>query len=194
MVANFVSTIAAAGSTSAFTINDVLKAPAALLCTTPAVLNPLIVTVPVADIFMRSAPLVSNDNWLAVAHDNPVPVLTPVKLIDGAAAVPAEAVKFAEIVPALKFPEPSRATIAFAVFALVAVVAELETLPAVLMVANFVSTIAAAGSTSAFTINDVLKAPAALLCTTPAVLNPLIVTVPVADIFMRSAPLVSNDN
>ena len=46
--------------------------------------------------------------------------------------------------PAEKLPDASRATIALAVLALVAVVAEFATLPAVLIVANLVSTIAAA--------------------------------------------------
>ena len=47
------------------------------------------------------------------------------------------------IVPAVKFPEASRATIALAVLLLVAVVAEFETLPAVEMVSSLVSTIPA---------------------------------------------------
>src|SRR5260221_154002 len=102
-------------------------------------------------------------------------------------------VRFAVIVPAEKLPELSRATIALTVLELVAVVAELATLPAVEIVASFVSTIAAAGSTSALTINDVDNNPAALLCTTPNVLKLLIVT-PVELMFIRSAPLVSNDN
>ena len=51
--------------------------------------------------------------------------------------------KVAVIVPALKLPLASLATIASAVFELVAVVALLETFPAVLMVANFVSDILA---------------------------------------------------
>lgn len=123
MVASLVSTMAAAGSTSALTINDVVKAPAALLCTTPAVLNALKVT------------------------------LLNVVL-----------------------PEPSRDAIALMVAALVAVVAEFDTLPAVAIVASLVSTIAAAGSTSALTIKDDDKTPDALLCTTPAVPNPLNVT------------------
>src|SRR5204863_190066 len=71
----------------------------------------------------------------------------PEKLV-AVVAVVALPVKFAVIVPAEKLPDASRATIALAVFALIAVVAELATFPAVLIVANFVSTIAAAGSTS----------------------------------------------
>ena len=65
--------------------------------------------------------------------------------------------------PAEKFPEASRSTIVFAVFADVAVVAELATLPAVEIVANFVSTIAAVGDTSAFTIKELDNKPEALL-------------------------------
>jgi hypothetical protein len=60
--------------------------------------------------------------------------------------------KAALIVPALKLPEASRATIAFAVFAFVAVVAEFATLPAVLIVASFVSTIPAAAAMSLLTM------------------------------------------
>ena len=72
-------------------------------------------------------------------------------------------VVLAVIVPALKFPETSRATIALAVLALVAVVAELETLRAVAMVESFVSTMAADSETSAFTIPDTEAPPARLL-------------------------------
>ena len=61
-------------------------------------------------------------------------------------------VSAAEIVPALKLPDASRATIADAVFALVAVVAELLTLDAVEIVASFVSTIAADALMSALTM------------------------------------------
>src|SRR5664279_5003536 len=103
-------------------------------------------------------------------------------------------VKLAVMVPAAKLPDASRSTMVLGVLTLVAVVAELATLPAVLIVANFVSTIAAAGSTSAFTISDVDNNPAALLCTMPTVLNPLMVTPPVGLIFMRSAPLVSKES
>ena len=67
------------------------------------------------------------------------------------------------IVPAEKFPDESRATIALGVFALVAVVAEFATLPAVEMVANLVSVIPAFAAISAFTINEVDKLPEASL-------------------------------
>jgi hypothetical protein len=55
-----------------------------------------------------------------------------------------EPIREAVIVPAVKLPEPSRATIADAVLALVAVVAELATFKAVEIVFNLVSAIAAA--------------------------------------------------
>ena len=58
----------------------------------------------------------------------------------------------AVIVPALKFPLASLATMELAVFALVAVVALFDTLPAVAIVASFVSAIAALGLMSALTI------------------------------------------
>ena len=67
-------------------------------------------------------------------------------------ALLAKPVKLAVIVPAVKLPLASRATMADAVLASVAVVAELFTLPAVAMVANLVSTMAADGLISAFTI------------------------------------------
>ena len=74
-------------------------------------------------------------------------------------AVVALPLKFAVIVPAEKLPDASRETIAFAVLALAAVVAEFATLPAVEIVANLVSTIAAAASISALTINKLDNKP-----------------------------------
>ena len=59
------------------------------------------------------------------------------------------------MVPALKLPLASLATIALAVFASVAVVALLDTLPAVDIVANLLSAIAALDDISAFTIDPV---------------------------------------
>ena len=61
-------------------------------------------------------------------------------------------VKLAVTVPAVKLPDASRATIAEAVLAEVAVVAELETLLAVEIVPNLVSAIAALALMSALTI------------------------------------------
>jgi len=100
--------------------------------------------------------------------------------------------KFAVIVPAAKLPDESRATMSFAVFALVAVVAEFATLPAVEIVANFESVIAADDEISALTISELDNNPDELLCTTPAVVNPSIVT-PDALRFICSAPLMSKE-
>ena len=72
-------------------------------------------------------------------------------------------------VPAAKFPDPSRATIAPVVFALVAVVALLRTFPAVEIVASFVSTIPAAVLTeSLVTAPAGIKAVSAALPTDPS--------------------------
>ena len=68
--------------------------------------------------------------------------------------LPAGAAPFsvAVIVPALKLPEASRATMVLAVLAFVAVVALLLTFPAVLMVASLVSAMAAVALISALTM------------------------------------------
>jgi len=178
------SLVIVAAVISASTINELVNNPAALLCTTPAVVNPSIVR-PDELRFICSAPLISNDNTFAVAAEIPEVVL-PVNLRDGAAAVPAGncnapvmvspalstfndaapvtfPVKFAVIVPAEKLPDASRATIALAVLALVAVVAEFATLPAVLIVANLLSTIPAFAAISLLTINELDKLPDASL-------------------------------
>ena len=73
----------------------------------------------------------------------------------------------AVIVPAEKFPEASRVTIALAVLALVAVVAELDTLPAVEIVASFVSAIAAAELMSALTMESPVIALAMVIFAPP---------------------------
>src|SRR3990172_597444 len=83
---------------------------------------------------------------------------------------------------AAKLPVPSRNTNVFGVLRFVPVVAELATLPAVLIVASLVSTIAAAGSTSALTIRELDNNPAALLCTTPAGVKAGIVRVPLTTV------------
>ena len=75
-----------------------------------------------------------------------------VRPVARAVAVDAFPVSAAEIVPALKLPDASRATIADAVFASVAVVAELLTFDAVEIVASFVSTMAADALMSALTM------------------------------------------
>src|SRR5204863_3001031 len=99
----------------------------------------------------------------------------------------------AVIVPALKLPDASRSTIVLAVLLLVAVVAVFATLPAVDIVANLVSVIAAVGEISAFTINDVDKFPDASLCTIPVEVKPSITTVPLEVICIRSKPFVLSD-
>ena len=68
----------------------------------------------------------------------------------------------AVIVPAVKLPLPSLATIALAVFRLVAVVAELETLPAVEMVASLLS-----GMLACSLAEDTDRAPRAFESTAP---------------------------
>ena len=83
-------------------------------------------------------------------------------------------------VPAVKFPEASRATIADAVFADVAVVAELLTFDAVEIVASLVSTMPADALMSALTIT-----PAAILVALPTE-----VTSPVKLAFVVTLPAV----
>jgi len=76
----------------------------------------------------------------------------------------------------------------------VALVAELRTLPAVVIGANFESVIAAFGSISAFTISELERLPVlAALCTIPAVVNASIEMVPPEAIFILSKPLVLKD-
>src|SRR5260221_10203267 len=167
IVANFVSTIPAAAMISLLVISELDRLPDASLCTTPALVNASIEIVPPEDILSCSAPFVLKDKLPALA-ESPLVVL-PVNTSDGRAVVPAgncnapvivspalstfndaAPVKLAVIVPAEKLFDASRNIIVLAVLELVAVVAEFATLPAVEIVANFVSTIAAAGSTSAF--------------------------------------------
>jgi len=64
----------------------------------------------------------------------------------------------AVIVPAVKFPLASLATMAFAVFADVADVAVLATFPGVVIVASFVSEIAAPVAMSAFVTSEIVAA------------------------------------
>jgi hypothetical protein len=93
---------------------------------------------------VKSCNDVKEPNDVAVLTDVIAPVRFGILVVE--VAVP---VNDAVIVPALKLPEPSLATIALLVFALVAVVALLETLRAVLIVASLVSTIPAAALISA---------------------------------------------
>ena len=84
-------------------------------------------------------------------------------------------VRFAVIVPAVKFPLASRATIVDGVLSLVAVVAELLTLPVVAIVANLLSAMAAVKLMSALTISpsfifpEVTASVASMLVTTLSV-------------------------
>ena len=91
--------------------------------------------------------------------------------VDAKVAVDALPVSAAVIVPAVKLPDASRATIAEAVFADAAVVAEFDTFDAVEIVASFVSTIAALALMSALTITPepiaVTKDPVPLPVTSP---------------------------
>lgn len=84
--------------------------------------------------------------WVAVAE---LPVQEPEEPL----TLP---VMLAVIVPAEKLPLPSRATMALGVFVLAAVVAELETLPGVAMVASLVSTMAAPAAISELTMPDMV--------------------------------------
>ena len=102
----------------------------------------------------------------------------PVVLAEDPLTLP---VRSAVIVPAVKLPLASRATIAEAVLAAVAVVAVFDTLPAVEIVASFVSTIPAAALMSASTMT-----PAAML-----VALPTLVTSPVRLAFVVTLPAVN---
>jgi hypothetical protein len=92
------------------------------------------------------------------------------------APVPAKAV--AVMVPAEKLPEASRATMADAVLALVAVVAELDTLLLEEIVASFVSAIAAAELMSALTMESAVIALAMVILAPPLKLVAVPVTSP----------------
>jgi len=174
MVANLLSVIAALEEISLLTINELDKLPDESLCTTPAVVNASIDIVPPEEIFNCSTPLVLNDKDPVFA-DNPLVVL-PVKTRDGNAVVPAGScnvpvmvspalstfnealpvtfpvtlpIKFAVIVPATKFPDPSRTTILPGVLAL-----EIVANFALLMVALVISLL---------TINELDNNPVASL-------------------------------
>ena len=127
----------------------------------------LAVTVIAADP-SKSTPLMARAVCKAVAV-----AALPVVLPDEPLALP---VRFAVIVLAEKLPYPSRATMAEAVLADAAVVAELLTFSAVEIVSSFVSEIAALALMSAFTIT-----PAAM-----AVALPTLVTSPVRFAFVTT--------
>src|SRR5579863_1032770 len=106
------------------------------------------------------------------------PVNEPEKLV-AVVAVVALPLKLAVMVPAEKLPDESRTTISLATLAL--------------DIAAKLAFVIVAGVMSAFTMSDVDKSPAALLCTTPTVLNPSIVT-PEGLIFICSTPLTSKES
>ena len=194
IVASLVSMIPAPAAILESTISELERLPDASFFTTPAEVNVLIDTIPPEDILTRSNPLVLRERLLLLA-ESPVVVL-PVNRKDGRAVVPAGSCnvpvmvsptlsRFSEAAPsksaitifAEKLPEASRATIALAVLRPVAVVAVFATLPAVLIVASFESTIPAAAMISALVINELESTPDVLLCTTPAVANGVILDV-----------------
>jgi hypothetical protein len=107
-------------------------------------------------------------------------LVTPIPLVNPFwdVVTPEEEKVVAVIVPALKFPEASLATIALLVLALVAVVALLDTLPAVEIVASLVSTIPADALISALTI-----APVAIAVAVPVeVISPVRLGILVVDV------------
>jgi hypothetical protein len=106
-----------------------------------------------ADVIV-ALPVPSNEPVVPVTSPVRAIVLPVARAVAAAARVAALAVpvKSAVIVPAVKLPEASRATIADAVLADAAVVAELDTLEAVEIVANLVSAIAALALISALRI------------------------------------------
>lgn len=99
--------------------------------------------------------------WIPVTS----PEREPEKLVDVIEEVEEVAFPLREavMVPAEKLPEASLVTIADGVLDDVAEVAEFETFPVVVIVASFVSTIAADVETSAFVIREEDKLPEALL-------------------------------
>lgn len=180
IVANLVSAILAPVDISPLTIKELDIFPTLLLCNTPADVNSLIDNVPEELIVILSDVLVEKDSAFEF-KEIPVPVC-PLKVNDGAVVEPIGNINgpvivspvfktFAEeapviaavMVPAVKFPLASLATIPFATFKLLAVVAEFDTFPADDMVANFVSDILASLATSLLDIKDDVKLPFALL-------------------------------
>jgi hypothetical protein len=145
MVASLVSAMLAPTATSAFTIKDVVRTPAAELWTMP--------------IEFRAGKVIGAPTCPRIREVvvPPPMVRTPVE------SMAAVVMLLRVIVPAEKLPEASRAMIVLATLRGVAVVAELDTLPAVAMVSSFVSAMAAAASTSALTIREEESNPPAAL-------------------------------
>jgi hypothetical protein len=116
-----------------------LSAVVAELLTLPAVeMVASLVSTMAADALMSALTIAP----VAIDVALPTEVMSPVRLALVVTVVAVLALPFnvAVIVPAEKLPDPSRATMADKVFKFVAVVAELLTLPAVLIVASLVST------------------------------------------------------
>jgi len=115
------------------------------------------------ELFARFAPVATLEAETPPTVETTVLVCVPVtspdkfpeKFVDVTEVVEEEALptRFAVIVPAEKFPEESLATIADTTLEDVADVAELETFPDVVIVANFVSVIEAEEEISVFVIN-----------------------------------------
>lgn len=206
-VASLALAMAAEPEMSASTINELVTAPELELCMTPAVMK-LGTVKPVGATVNCVIPLAITFTVFVAPMANPV-FVPPLKAMAGLVLVPAIAVmtplieppakgkfneaspvKLAIIVPAEKLPELSRLTIALAVLALVAVVAELATNPEALKVANLELLIAAELEMSASTISEEVSNPDALLCTRPAVENGTIDT-PLAATFMTGLPLTT---
>jgi hypothetical protein len=160
MVASLLSTIPAAAMISALVTADVVRRPEPLVWTTPVAFRLGMVT--------ESMPTFPKTSDVALTP----PIVNAPGLAVSTLLVANDAV----IVPAEKLPEASRATIVDGVFADVAVVAELATLPAVAMVASLLSTIPAAAIISLLVTREVVRRPLAELCTTPVVAKPVIVT------------------
>lgn len=142
----------------------------------------LIETMPLPSMLIRSTPLVSNESLFDVSAEKPVLVL-PANCSEGFAAEPAMTVKVpimlsparntfsvevavietAVMMLAAKLPVLSRCIMVLGRLRLVAEVAELSTLPGVLMVASLVSAICALAAISALTISELNSCPVALL-------------------------------
>jgi hypothetical protein len=143
-VVDFVNPVGAAVWTNSITVPDGIACGADPL--DAAVIKPFALTVMLEKVNEPTFELT-----VASVVALPDEVTSPVKLAF-VVTVDALPVKEAVIVPALKFPDASRATIALAVFADVAVVAELLTFDAVEIVASLVSTIPAEALMSSLTI------------------------------------------
>ena len=132
---------------------------------------------------VKTPPVVVTTGKCAVALIAPALVMFPCAWLLGALplAVP---VKLAVIVPAEKFPLASRATMALAVLAFVAVVAELATFPVVLICASFVSTMAALAEMSALTMPLMVAASTSWWMVAGVTSSPLVKVLPLVMVAM----------